>query len=671
MIVIFIFIGLWLGLSTKNNPFFYIFLFAIFLIYLLARYRKKKCISLIGIYLIGICVSMIQPNWKSEEYLGIVVEAKPSYVIFSARLEKMYVKNDQYRLEVGDIVSINGEKKPIHFSHYESSFNFEQFLKDKGVKNELKPVSLQVHFANPIRSLEIKENFLNRFDKNTSAILNMLLFAGGEIDEISHPFEQLHLGRLIASSGFFIYLFINSFTYLLSFCFRKKWAKLLSLFLLTPYFVILFPRFALMRIVLLNIIKWINEYLLHHNYHHLQIIATFGIFFLVCDYHFAYQDSFVLGFTMPFAFYYITRAAKRFHSKAVRSFLQTFLLFICFIPFEIKYYHEINLFTCLYQAIFTPFFIVMAVLALLCLYRIPFIYLISPLAHLSNQMAKFFVSFHSSIYLPPLSEFETLIFYFVFAFLLYLISISLFPLVKTICGGAILALSIYSLPIKNWMTYEISFVNVGQGDSTLLRYRNTTILIDTGGLTYFDIGKDVLYSYLKAKRIYKIDYCIITHDDFDHNGALSSLATYLPIHHFIDSSDSFPLTINDQLTLYNYNNFIERANETNNQSLVIGFVLDKRHYLLMGDASEKVETLIIENYPNIECDVLKVGHHGSKSSSSERFIAFLQPEIAIISVGMNYYGHPHSEVIATLEKYDVKIYRTDIDGTITFQNFLF
>ena len=313
----------------------------------------------------------------------------------------------------------------------------------------------------------------------------------------------------------------------------------------------------------------------------------------------------------------------------------------------------------------------MAVLALLCLYRIPFIYLISPLAHLSNQMAKFFVSFHSSIYLPPLSEFETLIFYFVFAFLLYLISISLFPLVKTICGCAILALSIYSLPIKNWMTYEISFVNVGQGDSTLLRYRNTTILIDTGGLTYFDVGKDVLYSYLKAKRIYKIDYCIITHDDFDHNGALSSLATYLPIHHFIDSSDSFPLTINDQLTLYNYNNFIERANETNDQSLVIGFVLDKRHYLLMGDASEKVETLIIENYPNIECDVLKVGHHGSKSSSSERFIAFLQPEIAIISVGMNYYGHPHSEVIATLEKYDVKIYRTDIDGTITFQNFLF
>lgn len=671
MIVILIFIGLWLGLLTKNNPIFYVFLFSIFLVYLFIRYRKKKYISLIGIYLLGISISLIQPNWNNEQYLGIVVEAKPSYVIFSARLEKMYVENDQYRMAVGDIVSINGEKTPIHFSHYESSFDFEQFLKNKGVKTELKPISIHVHFANPIRSFEIKENFLNKFDENASAVLDMLLFAGGEIDEINHPFEQLHLGKLISSSGIYIYLFINLLTYLLSFCFRKKWAKLLSLFLLTPYFVILFPRLALMRIVLLRILKWINEYFLNRKYHHLQIVAALGIFFLVCDYHFAYQDSFILGFTMPFAFYYITSTTKHFHSKTLRSFLRAFLLFVCFIPFEIKYYHEINVFTCLYQAIFTPVFIFMAVLALLCLYRTPFISLISSLAHLSNQVAKFCASFHSSVYLPPLNEFATFIFYFVFALLLYLISISLFPLIKKICGVAIVSLAIYSLPIKNWITYEISFINVGQGDSTLLRYRDKTILIDTGGLTYFDIGKNVLFSYLKTKRIYKIDYCIITHNDFDHSGALSSLATYLPICHFVNNDNHFPLTIDSQLILYNYNDFIKQATDENDQSLVIGFLLGRQYYLLMGDASKKIETLIIEKYPNIKCDVLKVGHHGSKSSSSDNFISFLRPKIAIISVGENFYGHPNSEVIATLKKYDVKIYRTDIDGTITFQNFLF
>ncbi len=91
----------------------------------------------------------------------------------------------------------------------------------------------------------------------------------------------------------------------------------------------------------------------------------------------------------------------------------------------------------------------------------------------------------------------------------------------------------------------------------------------------------------------------------------------------------------------------------------------------MGDASKNIEKQIMENNINLKCDVLRIGHHGSSTSTSEEFIKFLSPKKAIISVGSNYYGHPSEEVLSILKRNDIEIYRTDIDGTITFKDFVF
>ena len=121
------------------------------------------------------------------------------------------------------------------------------------------------------------------------------------------------------------------------------------------------------------------------------------------------------------------------------------------------------------------------------------------------------------------------------------------------------------------------------------------------------------------------------------------------------------------LKFVNYNNHIKEGGEDNELSLVIGFNLGGKDYLITGDASKEVEANMMKEYKSVPCDILKVGHHGSKTSTSDAFIKWLKPEVGIISCGKdNRYGHPHSEVLTILKNNNVKIRRTDLEGTITY-----
>ena len=235
----------------------------------------------------------------------------------------------------------------------------------------------------------------------------------------------------------------------------------------------------------------------------------------------------------------------------------------------------------------------------------------------------------------------------------------------------LISISFNFLPVTNIISSEVSFINVGQGDSCLIRKGTTTVMIDTGGLSYKDIAKETLIPFLRKKRIYNIDLLIITHDDFDHNGGVSSLISNFRVKKYVTDYQQFPIRVNG-MTFTNYNSYIQSDSEDNNNSLVIGFKLHKKNYLVMGDAPKEVEEKIINDNPSIKCDILKVGHHGSNTSTSEKFVSYLKPKEAVISCGYkNIYGHPHKSVIDILNQYKVKIRRTDKEGTINYRNYIF
>ena len=236
----------------------------------------------------------------------------------------------------------------------------------------------------------------------------------------------------------------------------------------------------------------------------------------------------------------------------------------------------------------------------------------------------------------------------------------------------------------------VTILDVGQGDSLLIElpYEKGNILIDTGGVynSLYSTSNNIIIPYLKSIGIKQIDYLISTHGDFDHIGEAINLVNNFKIEKVIFNCGEFnefeqelikvldkkkipyyscieKLNIDDN-KLYFLNNR-DYGNENDNSS-VIYTELYNHKFLFMGDASVEVEEDLIEKYNLNNIDVLKVGHHGSKTSSSKNFIDEINPKYSIISVGENNrYGHPNKEVLENLN--NSKIYRTDQDGSIMFK----
>ena len=233
--------------------------------------------------------------------------------------------------------------------------------------------------------------------------------------------------------------------------------------------------------------------------------------------------------------------------------------------------------------------------------------------------------------------------------------------IAVICLLTMITISV--VPLQEPLSNSVYFVNVGQGDSIIIKNKSHTVMIDTGGNKSFDMAKESLIPFMNKKKITHIDALILTHDDFDHSGAKDSLVENFRVKNVLTKKNQFPYQIGD-LYIENLNTF--DFDEANDNSLVLSLDFIGKKFLFMGDASVKTEEKILSKY-NVDCDILKVGHHGSNTSSSEKFIKSASPKEAIISCGeKNLYGHPHNEIIERLTKYNVKVRRTDKEGTICY-----
>jgi len=254
--------------------------------------------------------------------------------------------------------------------------------------------------------------------------------------------------------------------------------------------------------------------------------------------------------------------------------------------------------------------------------------------------------------------------------------------------------SILSTKYNNSKLYVV-FLDVGQGDSFLIKLPNEkTILIDAGNASdKFSSGKDVIIPALKYFNIHCIDYLFISHIDNDHYLGSFDLFGKIPIKCIIKPKLNFNLdkdkefekkVRNHKIELKYYNhNVITLANSkiyilndslwinktTNESSAIIKLQYGKNSILFMGDAGKKKEHLLIKKYGNfIDCDILKVGHHGSKTSTSNQLLKIVNPKYSIISSGINNaYQFPDSSVINRIRNIKSIICRTDIQGTLLFE----
>lgn len=246
---------------------------------------------------------------------------------------------------------------------------------------------------------------------------------------------------------------------------------------------------------------------------------------------------------------------------------------------------------------------------------------------------------------------------------------------------------------------KIYFVDVGQGDCTfIVTPKNKTILIDGGGSTGsdFDVGESTLLPYILDRGYKKIDLMFISHFDQDHVGGLLTILEELKVNRVCISKQeedsknyqeflkivkkrNIPVTvvkIGDRINIEDdlYFDILwpkeEQItdNRLNNNAIVMKLVYNRFSCLFTGDIEKVAEEEIVKTYGNkqiLKSDILKVAHHGSKTSTTEEFLKLVNPKVCLIGVGKNnLFGHPSDEVIKRLENINANVYRTDLNGEI-------
>lgn len=261
----------------------------------------------------------------------------------------------------------------------------------------------------------------------------------------------------------------------------------------------------------------------------------------------------------------------------------------------------------------------------------------------------------------------------------------------------------YSIPssirIDDPSALSMHVINIGQGDCILLSKDGKYALVDAGKSNQKnDIDStSAITSYLNALGVKQLEFMLISHQDYDHIGSAKTVLSNYPTKAFYDNG--FPhtsATYENLLTYIDEENIFYKVvfagdsisspwkgvsitvlsppkdyltDDVNDNSIVVKVTYGTVSYLITGDATTETENYILSAGADIDSDVLKVGHHGSYSSSSASFLKAVCPTMSVISVGdENSYGHPHKDALKRLNKYTKYLYRTDIDGTVVISS---
>ena len=239
--------------------------------------------------------------------------------------------------------------------------------------------------------------------------------------------------------------------------------------------------------------------------------------------------------------------------------------------------------------------------------------------------------------------------------------------------------------IPNSSGFKVYFIDVGQADAALVICDGKAMLIDGGNAA----DSNLIYSFLQKKGVSHLDYIIATHGHEDHVGGLSGALNYATVDTVYCPTKSYnsnafrnfannvakqgkSITVPSRGAQFSLGSAsctvlaVNTESDANNTSIVLRIVYGSTSFLFTGDAEREVEQAMINRGVPLKSTVLKVGHHGSNTSSSYQFIWNVMPSYAVISCGKgNSYGHPHDEVLSRLRDADVYLFRTDLQGDIT------
>ena len=558
----------------------------------------------------------IDNNYNTNS--GRIIDINTNSIIISnSDNQKLFLVTPTDTLNYDDTISFKCEIKSIKKNKTFNGFDFKKYYNNNKIYNQCFTKDVKIIKKGSSLKNKLYSYINNINNENIKKYYNKLFFnyKSNDIPDIFLKTGMQFNGLLI-----FIYSILKFFLY------DKQIIKIQIL--ITLLFILIFGfEIVLIRILLSKLLKFSK--LDKYNQLGLQICIMYFIF-----------PSHFLDLSLIYPF--------------------TFSIINCFYYDKSKYLFK--LFSMLIQSYFFYSFNIIHILLfniMIVLYG--FIFLLSiiflPIINYSNII---FIVFEIIIkhlnfnYFNINGQFNIYIILILIIFYIKCKSIKLLPIIFII--------TMY-FNIFNPFT-KITFINVGQGDSILIQnsFNQNVILYDTGKSSAYNN----LDSYLQANGIDKIDRLIISHNDSDHNGNVDRLMNEYNIGQLILEKQDVKLN-----NLFLKNIYLGKYDNDNDNSLIYLLSINNLNILLTGDISKMVEEYIVDKYPLLNVDILKVSHHGSNTSSSPKFIQSIKPKLAIISSGTTY-NHPSKEVVQLFDDNNILHLDTkDVgDIVITFTKYL-
>ena len=602
----------------------------------------------IGLVMIFFLVFIRWPQPTDEPIIsGYIISRDEKSIILKTTKTKIKVYGEFIGYEVGDELEIEVNYFEISRATNDNAFDYRNYLYSQGITNNaslLRLINSQKHntlFQKLQKRIDGKELV------NSYASMFILGIRDEMINDYYHQLTELSIVHLFALSGLHIHILRRLIKKVLIFLLPEYLINYLSLIIIGVYMYIIPYNISFMRAYLVMLLMTLFKKYLNQ----LDCFSLVAMFFVFMNPYIIYNLSFVFSYFMYLIIILIN------HHRYLNE-----IVYGASVPIVISIQYRINILSLFLGIILTP--LISVLYQLLWLYVIFgnfFKPVISLVIEVLDNIVVFSTDFSFFINFSKPSLFFILGYYYIYFKLIVKINIK-----QRIHREILLLLSLvimfYFKPY--YQTFgQVVMIDVGQGDCFFIQqpYNQGNILIDTWGLRNKDLAALTLVPYLRSVGVFKLDHVFISHDDFDHSGAYQSLADQIEIGHTITSyQDKFKIGQVEIEILKT-----PESTDNNDSSLVLLVTINKLKYLFTGDISNAVERQLINDYPELKIDVLKVSHHGSNTGTSAAFLNAIKPKIALISCGKdNYYGHPHDDVITRLNDYGVKVYRSDEMGMV-------
>ncbi len=607
----------------------------------------------------------INENRVEKEF--IVLEVKEKYMIVNGTSQDYlvyYPKEKENNFSKNDQLWIAGSLQEIESDLDIDVFDFKDYLKKRRIYYQINAKQINYIDSHPSFADKTIQFLTNKLKDESYKMTKMLLFNDKNIDvENYNHLKEINALHLFVVSGFHIHFFFSLICKL--FKKKEKIGKIIAFIVCFFYVYLLnFTISSTRAIVTLFLSSYFSKY-----FSKLDCVSLSGLLFLIIEPLNIYNYSFIMTYLMTFTILIASNILKD-QNKILQAFITSFICFIAMIPIQLLLNYEINFISLISNVLLSY---VVLFLFIICLIGIPlsfvsgnfFQFIYKPFYQIIEKLS----NLSTSILFGSLPIGLILLYYFLLFIFLYCLEKK--NLKKSIVSFLPILLFMVCLYHRQYFVFyqQVTFLNVYQGDCAIIQDSNHggVMLIDTGGLLNYDIAQKKILPYLHFHGIREIDMVVITHDDYDHCGALQVLKENIKIHQIIKDPSIENIKLG-KLSFTNLNHYASSFDNENDQSIVLYGNICSLNFLFTGDISYKIEEKIIEDNDSLLVDVLKVAHHGSSTSTCESFIEFIQPKYAIISVGENnFYGHPTTKVLNTLNQYHVVIYRTDEEGTIRFK----